>query len=63
MTPRVKIEHGRLADAWRKLTLSLSQFPALGIWASYQIHKIAGYACAGNARNVFPWSTSKETAS
>ena len=24
------------------------------LWASYQIHKIAGCACAGNARNVFP---------
>ena len=23
-------------------------------WASYQIRKIAGCACAGNARNVFP---------
>ena len=23
-------------------------------WASYQIHKIAGCACAGNAGNVFP---------
>ena len=27
--------------------------PAL-LWASYQIHKIAGRACAGNAGNVFP---------
>ena len=25
-----------------------------GAWASYQIHKIAGCACAGNAGNVFP---------
>ena len=24
------------------------------VWASYQIHKIAGCACAGNAGNVFP---------
>ena len=24
------------------------------VWASYQIRKIAGYACAGNAGNVFP---------
>ena len=24
------------------------------IWASYQIHKIAGCPCAGNAGNVFP---------
>ena len=23
-------------------------------WASYQIRKVAGYACAGNAGNVFP---------
>ena len=29
----------------------LVQSPA---WASYQIRKIAGYACAGNAGNVFP---------
>ena len=27
---------------------------AVGQWASYQIRKIAGCACAGNARNVFP---------
>ena len=26
----------------------------LGLWASYQIHKIAGCACAGNTGNVFP---------
>ena len=26
----------------------------VGPWASYQIRKIAGCACAGNARNVFP---------
>ena len=26
----------------------------LGPWASYQIRKIAGCACAGNAGNVFP---------
>ena len=31
-------------------------------WASCQIRKIAGYACAGSAGNVFP-ATSKETAS
>ena len=24
------------------------------IWASYQIRKTAGFACAGNAGNVFP---------
>ena len=32
-------------------------------WASYQIRKSAGCACAGNARKVFPAPTSKETAS
>ena len=32
-------------------------------WASYQIRKIAGCARAGNAGNVFPPPTSKETAS
>ena len=26
----------------------------ISTWASYQIHKIAGCACAGNAGNVFP---------
>ena len=31
--------------------------------ASYQICKIAGCACAGNAGNVYPAPTSKETAS
>ena len=31
-------------------------------WASYQKHKMTGCACAGNAGNVFPPSTSKETA-
>ena len=25
----------------------------IGLWASYQMRKIACYACAGNARNVF----------
>ena len=28
--------------------------PMLSAWASYQIRKIAGCACAGNAGNVFP---------
>ena len=32
-------------------------------WASCQIRKIAGCACAGNAGNVSPPPTSKETAS
>ena len=32
-------------------------------WASYQMRKIAGCACAGNAGNVSPPQTSKETAS
>ena len=31
--------------------------------ASYQIRKIANYACAGNAGNVFPANYSKEAAS
>ena len=41
-----------------KHEVSVSYYP----WASYQIHKIAGYTCAGNARNVFPTPASKETA-
>ena len=28
--------------------------PLMELWASYQIRKIAGCACAGNAGNVFP---------
>ena len=31
-----------------------SDFASGGSWASYQIRKIAGCACAGNAGNVFP---------
>ena len=29
-------------------------FDEVKAWASYQLRKIAGYACAGNAGNVFP---------
>ena len=29
-------------------------FPSLSVWATCQIRKIAGCACAGNAGNVFP---------
>ena len=32
-------------------------------WASCQIRKIVGCACAGNAGNVSPQQTSKETVS
>ena len=35
----------------------------LSPWTSYQISKIAGCACAGNAGNVFPNTDFKETAS
>ena len=35
---------------WSKLCFSMSGMQ----WASYQIRKIAGCACAGNAGNVFP---------
>ena len=34
----------------------------LRAWASYQIRKIAGCACTGNAGNVFPTTDFKETA-
>ena len=30
-------------------------------WASYQIHKVAGCACASNAGNVFPVTAGKES--
>ena len=33
---------------------STSASPETRTWASYQIRKIAGCACAGNAGNVFP---------
>ena len=36
-----------MSNTWLASTL-------LGSWTSYQIHKIAGCACAGNAGNVFP---------
>ena len=36
------------------MTLVLTRQLALCLWASYQIQKNAGCACAGNAGNVFP---------
>ena len=33
----------------------------IGPWASYQIRKIAGCACAGNAGNVFPATAGKRS--
>ena len=36
------------------LSICCTVVGAAVIWASYQIHKIAGCACAGNAGNVFP---------
>ena len=36
---------------WQWLTMATSHYQP---WASYQIRKIAGCACAGNAGNVFP---------
>ena len=37
------------------VSLSMNTQPSVpAIWTSYQIHKIAGCACAGNAGNVFP---------
>ena len=50
---------------WRcKTLLSVMVFGQFNSnpWACYQIRKIAGCACAGNAGNVFPPPTSKETA-
>ena len=37
-------------NTWSWWSLELGTHP----WASYQINKIAGCACAGNAGNVFP---------
>ena len=36
------------------LCVSIHGHPCFWQWASYQIRKIAGCACAGNAGNVFP---------
>ena len=44
---------------WKNQPNKKHQMP----WALYQINKIAGCACAGNAGNVSPPPTSKETAS
>ena len=39
----------------RSQTMVCTVYIAMSLpWASYQIHKIAGCACAGNAGNVFP---------
>ena len=37
-----------ICESWGTIALSVV------VWASYQIRKIAGCACAGNAGNVFP---------
>ena len=42
-----------ITDRWQHLT-SRYQLQIAGCIASYQIRKIAGCACAGNARNIFP---------
>ena len=47
---------------WNLVTPAHQWFGGVISWASYQIRKIAGCACAGNAGNVFPPPTSKETA-
>ena len=39
---------------WKVQVQRASYSPATMPWASYQIRKIAGCACAGNAGNVFP---------
>ena len=43
------------------LISELAMCSEMSPWASCQIWKIAGCACAGNAGNVFPPPTSKET--
>ena len=42
--------------AWDEQCIKTNGFiiPLYASWASYQIRKIAGCACAGNAGNVFP---------
>ena len=39
---------------WSPKSLDSSKYRTLSPWASYQICKSAGCACAGNAGNVFP---------
>ena len=39
---------------WSKGVLTMLMTTSPWPWASYQIRKIAGCACAGNAGNVFP---------
>ena len=44
---------------WKKIRQGIiSWCDFMAGWTSCQICKIAGYACAGNARNVFPATTS-----
>ena len=43
---------GSLSE-WHTLVIAPS-LSVMSTWASYQIRKIAGCACAGNAGNVFP---------
>ena len=43
--------YGRVS---RGFILRIRVYWKLRVWASYQIRKIAGCACAGNAGNVFP---------
>ena len=43
-----------VVEIWDKFSRDITTSHCTTTWASYQIHKIAGYACAGNAGNVFP---------
>ena len=45
------LSSGRAACCSETVLLFAESF---SVWASYQIRKIAGYACAGNAGKVFP---------
>ena len=48
----IGFETGAVWDLW---DLYITRYPErFAQWASYQIRKIAGCACAGNAGNVFP---------
>ena len=42
---------------WRRMASTFHNM----LWASYQIRKIAGCACAGNAGNVFPATAGKRS--
>ena len=56
LTPNlcVHLQHGLWRYSDTSVISQVQHMQYQDPWASYQIRKIAGCACAGNARNVFP---------